>query len=313
MSVGVMAPESVQIQDKAKNNRIPKGVRIILYIILTMLMTLTILLLTAVISVKTIVTKDNIHNIIKNTDYLTIKVEDPDGYELTLYEMMCSQFKTSHLKIDSFYKLIEDTGVEEKLAEYVYNYAAFVLYDETLDEINAKTIINLYEKNIDKIESALGVTLTESNKSTTEEQIKNQRKIFDMLSEYEIKETLGVGLGIIRFFFSVPGIIVLSVAAAVFLALIIIVSKSVSMPVCITGSVFSVIGLAGLTTLILAVTGNFIVDISKLSVASIVYQSAAGVLAPIMIKFMGYILSVGIILILAASIINTIIKKRHRA
>lgn len=313
MSVGVMAPESVQIQDKAKNNRIPKGVRIILYIILTMLMTLTILLLTAVISVKTIVTKDNIHNIIKNTDYLTIKVEDPDGYELTLYEMMCSQFKTSHLKIDSFYKLIEDTGVEEKLAEYVYNYAAFVLYDETLDEINAKTIINLYEKNIDKIESALGVTLTESNKSTTEEQIKNQRKIFDMLSEYEIKETLGVGLGIIRFFFSVPGIIVLSVAAAVFLALIIIVSKSVSMPVCITGSVFSVIGLAGLTTLILAVTGNFIVDISKLSIASIVYQSAAGVLAPIMIKFMGYILSVGIILILAASIINTIIKKRHRA
>lgn len=308
MSVEVKVPESFQVQNVSseKNNRIPVGLRVFLYILLTFLMTVIISLLTIIISVRGTVTKDNIYSFIKNTEYMTIKAEDSNGYELTLYEMMCSQFNTENLERDSFYKIIDQTGLEEKLAEYVYSYAAFILYDESLDEINEKTILNLYNKNLDKIEKALGIKLNDNDKKRVEDEVKNQTEIFDMLSEYSIEETLGAGLSVIRFLVSVPGIIVLSVAAAVILALLIIISKSVCMPVRVTGSVLSVFGLAGLIVLILTVSGHFVVDLSKLTVESIIYQSAAGVFAPVLIRIMGYILSIGIILILASFIVRVI-------
>lgn len=319
MPVGSQTPE-LQIQptnaevkeNTPKRSSLPKGVRILLYILITIVMTVMILLLTAVISLRAAVTRENIYNVITNTEFMTIKADDGNGNELSLYEIMSKQFMSSNIKADSLYKIIAQTDIENTLADYIYSYASFVLFDGSLDEIDSRTVINLFEKNISKIEAGLGTKLNDNDKESVEREIKGQSELFDKLSKYSIENSLGAWLNIIRFFCSVPGIIVMSVIIAAMIVLLFVVSKSVFMPLCLTGTAGTVIGLAGEVVLALVLTGNFIVNIRELSAASIVYQSAAGVLAPIFIRIMGYVLTAGIIFILISCIAKAIISsKKH--
>ena len=315
MDVDMRAPEAVQMQKTAsvKKNGFSKGTRIALYIPLTVLLIIISVLMIVIISVKMFVTKDNISSLIHNTDYMTIMAADPDGYELTVYEILCSQLNCKNLERDSLYKIIEQAGIEDTAAEYIYSYVAFVLYGEDLDEINEKSVMKIYDKIIQKIEDNLNISYDEEDRNEAESTVKEQSELLDSISEYGIENTIGGGLGAIRFFFSIAGLIVLSAAVVSIIVLMAVTSRKAATPLCVAGSVFSVFGLIGTVISILSLTGHFIVDVGSLSAASIIFQSAVGIFAPVMLKFMGYVLTVGIIFILVGAIINTIFSKKRKA
>lgn len=295
---------------KAKNKNL--GGQIAIYIICAAVITIISIVLITIIAVRTTVTRDKIYSIISNTDYMTIKAADPNGYELTLNEMICSQFVTNNLSHDSFYKIIDESGIEDIVSDYAYSYVAFILYDSPLDEITAKKVIGLYNKNLPKIEEGLGKPLLQSDIQKTEETISSQKALFDKLSEDGIKSIFGSTLGIIRFFFSPVCIIVFSVLAAGFVVLFSFAAKNPYMPLRITGIILSAISLPSIVVLFLIVTGNFIVDAASLTAKSVILRSAGSILAPSCLKIMEIVLSLGVMMILISVIIQTIKKSADK-
>ena len=286
------------------------GSKFAIYFIFTIIMTFIALIITIVSVVRTAVTRENIYEFIKNTDYLTIKVADPNGYELTVNEMICSEFITDELHQNSIYQIIDQTGIENIASDYIYSYASFVLYGSVLDELTPRKVIKLFNKNIPKIEEGLGKKLIPEDIQNVENAVNAQKSLFDKFSEDGIKNYFGGLLGIIRFVFSAIGIIVFAVFAASLLILCSFAAKNPHIPMRITGIILLTISSPSIIILFLIVSGNFIVDISALTPASIIFQSAGGIFVPPCLKVMEYVMSAGVILILVSEILKTVIKSK---
>ncbi len=290
-----------------KKKSMPAAVRIILCILLSVLLIADVILIAAAVTVRTAVTEKNIERILDNTDYMTIPLTI-DNIQSNLYEMFFIAFANSSTDTVDIYGLAEETGFEKFIAEHIYDYAAFILYDKRLDGIDSDVIMEFYDENSDKIDRAFNVVYS---RSEIRDIIEEQDGIFDKLTNNEIEASIPM-IKLIRFVMSPAALIILGVLAVVLIVLIGIISKSVGTSFVTAGISVASAGLAGTLLSCLALFGVIGIPQTPVTAESIIWQGAASTLLPDIFMIFMYVLTGGILLILTGGFIGQIRRNIRR-
>lgn len=305
----IIAEQPNKAVTKPVKKRISAG-RVILCILLSVILFADIIVISALTTVRTVVTKENISELLENTDYMTIPLKI-DDVQSNLYEMFFFAFARMSTGNVDIYELAEDTEFEKILAEYLYSYASFILYDTKLKEIDSDVIMDFYDDNSDEICRAFGATY---DRNEIREVIEKQDEIFDKLTDDEIEKLIPM-LSLIRFMMSLAALIIFGVLAVILIVVIGILSRSVGTPLVATGISATATGLAVITFGILAYLGVIGVPAS-ITTASIIWQGVLSSIISKVIVIFVYMLTAGIILIITGGFIGQIrrnIRKSKKA
>ena len=291
-----------------KKKAMPAAVRVILCILLSVLLIAGVAAIAAATTVRMNVTEEKIEKLLDNTDYMTIPLT-VDNIQTNLYEMFFIAFANSSTNIVDVYKLAEETNFEEFIAEQIYSYAAFVLYDERLEGIDSDVIMEFYDENSDKIDRAFNVTYS---RNEIREIIEEQDEIFDKLTNNEIEASIPM-IKLIRFAMSPAALIIFSVLAVIIIVLIGVTSRSVGTPLVVTGISAAATGLAGALVSCLAIWGTIGIPLTPITAASVIWQGFVSAILPDVYTMFVYILTAGILLILTGGFIGQIRRNLRRA
>ena len=304
----VATEQPAPITDKLKKKGMPAAVRVIFCILLALLLIADTALLTVTTAVRLTVTKDNIEKIVDNTDYMTIPLT-VDNIRTNLYEMFFIAFANSSTNPVDIYALAEETDFDGLIAEQLYSYAAFILYDERLEGIDSDVLMEFYDNNADKIEHAFNVVYS---RDEIRKIIEEQDELFDRLTNNEIEASIPMS-GLIRFVMSTAAMIIFAVLAVACIVLIGIISRSVGTSLVVTGISASATGLAGTVTFCLSIWGTIGIELSPISAAGIIWQGVVGAVMPDILNLFVYILTLGILLIITGGFVGQIRRNLRRA
>lgn len=294
--------------EKAVKKRMPAAVCVILCILLSAVLIADIFAIAAATAVRAVVTEEKIEQLLDNTDYMTIPLTI-DNIQSNLYEMFFLAFANASTEKVDIYKLAKETEFEKLIAEQLYNYAAFILYDERLEGIDSDIIMEFYDENADKINSAFNVNYT---RNEIHEIIERQDKLFDKLTNNEIEASIPM-IKLIRFVMSPVALIILTVLAAVVIVFIGVISRSVGTPLVVTGISVTAAGFTGTAASYLALFGKIGITPTPVSTASIIWQGFVSSIIPDIFTMFVYTLTAGILLILTGGFIGQICKNLRRA
>ncbi|MBQ7980085.1 MAG: hypothetical protein IJ305_00590 [Oscillospiraceae bacterium] len=304
----VVTEQPQTVAAEQKNKGMPAAVRVILCILFSVLLVADAVLIAVTTTVRTVATKDNIEKILDNTDYMTIPL-NIDNIQSNLYEMFFIAFANSSTNTVDIYALAEETDFEVLIAEQLYNYAAFILYDERLEGIDSDLIMEFYDENSDKIDRAFNVTYS---RSEIREIIEGQEEIFDKLTNNEIEASIPM-IKLIRFAMSPIALIIFIVLAVGFIVLIGIISRSVGTSLVVTGISVTATGLSGAVVSCLALFGKIGISAASVTAANIIWQGVVSAVLPDVFTMFVYILTAGILLILTGGFIGQIRRNSRRA
>lgn len=296
----IIAEQPNKAVTKPVKKRISAG-RVILCILLSVILFADIIVISAVTTVRTVVTKENISELLENTDYMTIPLKI-DDVQSNLYEMFFFAFARMSTGNVDIYELAEDTEFEKILSEYLYSYASFILYDTKLKEIDSDVIMDFYDDNSDEISREFGAIY---DRNEIREVIEKQDEIFDKLTDDEIEKLIPM-LSLIRFMMSLAALIIFGVLAVILIVVIGILSRSVGTPLVATGISATATGLAVITFGILAFLGVIGVPAASITTASIIWQGVLSSIISKVIVIFVYMLTAGIILIITGGFIGQI-------
>ncbi|MBQ3162150.1 MAG: hypothetical protein IJC04_08500 [Oscillospiraceae bacterium] len=302
------AAETVHTNAQPAKKKMPAAVRFILCILLAVLLIADVIAIAAVTTVRTVVTEKNIEKLIDYTDYMTIPLTI-DNIQSNLYEMFFIAFANSETDIVDIYKLAEDTNFEGLIAEHLYNYAAFILYDKRLDGINSEDIKTFYVENLNIINNAFNVTYS---RDEVFEIIEEQDEIYSKLTNNEIEAAIPM-IGLIRFVMSPGALIIFGVLAVVLIVFIGVISRSVGTALVVTGISATATGLAGAVASCLAIFGSIGISPTPVTAASVIWQGVVSALLSDVCTLFVYILTAGILLILTGGFIGQIRRNLRRA
>lgn len=291
--------EQPQAAEKPVRKGMPAAVCVILCIFLSVLLIADIFAIAAATAVRTIVTEEKIEKLLDNTDYMTIPLTI-DNIQSNLYEMFFLAFANSSTEKVDIYKLAEETGFEKLIAEQLYDYAAFILYDKRLEGIDSDVIMEFYDENADKINNAFNVTYT---RNEIREIIEGQDDLFDKLTNNEIEASIPM-IKLIRFAVSPVALIIFAVLAVGLIVLIGIISRSVGTPLVVTGISVSATGIVGAAASCLALFGKIGIAPTPVTMAGIIWQGIASTILPEILTAFVYIGTAGILLILTGGFIG---------
>lgn len=294
--------------EKPIKKSMPAAVRIILCILLSVLLITDAVVITVTTTVRTVVTKENIEKIINNTDYMTIPLTI-DNIQSNLYEIFFIAFANSSTDTVDIYALAEETDFDGLIAEQLYSYAAFILYDERLEGIDSDVIMEFYDENSDKIDRAFNITYS---RSEIREIIEEQEEVFDKLTNNEIEASIPM-IKLIRFVMSPVALIISVMLAVAIIVLIGIISRSVGTPIVVTGISATATGLAGAVIFCLALFGKIGISTVSVTTESIIWQGIVSTVIPGTFTMFVYILTAGILLILTGGFIGQIRRNFKRA
>ena len=286
----------------------PAAVRAVLCILLSVLLIADVVVIASSLTVRTAVTEDNIEEVLDNTDYMTIPLTI-DNIQSNLYEMFFIAFANNSTDTVDIYALADETGFEKLIAEHIYNYAAFILYDERLDGIDSDVIMEFYDENSDKIDRAFNVVYS---RNEIRDIIEEQDEIFDKLTNNEIEAAIPM-IGLIRFVMSPVALIISVVLAVVLIVLIGIISRSIGTSFVATGISFTATGIAGTLLSCLVLFGKLGISPAAVTAAGIIWQGVVSTLLPDILTMFVYILTVGILFILTGGFIGQIRRNIRRA
>ena len=303
----ITAVETQQVAAPKKKN-MPSAVRAIICLLLSLFLAVMIIVTAVSAIVRVTVTEKNIDKILSNTDYMTIPLTI-DNIQSNLYEMFFIAFANSSTKPVDIYKLAEETDFEALIAEHLYNYAAFVLYDERLEGIDSGIIKEFYDKNADKIDSAFNITYSKDEIYAI---IEEQDELFSKLTNNEIEASIPM-IKLIRFAMSPAALIIFAVLSVVCIVLIGVLSRSVGTPLVITGISATATGLAGAVVSCLAIFGTIGIPSTPVTAASVIWQGVISAILPNVFTIFVYILTAGILLILTGGFIGQIRRNLRRA
>lgn len=300
--------EQTQVAEKAEKSGMPAAVRIILCILLSVVLIADMAVVAAITTVNTNVTEEKIEKIIDNTDYMTIPLTI-DNIQSNLYEMFFIAFANGSTASVDIYALAEETNFEKFLAEQIYSYVAFILYDERLEGIDSDIIMEFYDTNSDKIDNSFNVVYS---RDEIHRIIDGQEAVFDKLTNNEVEASIPM-IKLIRFAVSPAALVIFTVLAVVCIVLIGVISRSVGTPLVITGISATATGLAGTVCSCLAIWGTIGVELTPITAAGIIWQGVVGAVLPDIFTMFVYILTVGILLILTGGFIGQIRRNLRRA
>ncbi len=291
-----------------KKKAVPTAAKVILCILLSVILAVSVILTAASVIVRVTVTEKNIDKLLDNTDYMTIPITI-DNIQSNLYEMFFIAFANSSTEHVDIYKLAEETEFEVLIAEQLYNYAAFILYDERLEGIDSDIIKDFYDEHADKIDKAFNITYSKDEIYAI---IEEQDELFSKLTNNEIEASIPM-IKLIRFVMSPVALIIFAVLTVVCIVLIGVLSRSVGTPLVVTGISASATGLAGAVGSCLAIFGAIGIPSTPVTAASIIWQGASSALIPNICTIFVYILTAGILLILTGGFIGQIRRNLRRA
>ncbi len=300
--------ETTLADKQPAKKKMPAAVRIILCILLSVLLIADVIAIAAATTIRTVVTEKNIEKLLDSTDYMTIPLTI-DNIQSNLYEMFFIAFANSSTNTVDIYKLAEETNFEEFLAEQIYSYAAFILYDKRLEGIDSDVIMEFYDENSDKIDRAFNVTYS---RNEIREIIEEQDAIFDKLTNNEIEAAIPM-IKLIRFAMSPAALIIFGVLAVVLIVFIGVISRSVGTALVVTGISATATGLAGAVASCLAIFGSIGISPTPVTAASVIWQGVVSALLPDVCTLFVYILTAGILLILTGGFIGQIRRNLRRA
>lgn len=300
--------EQPQVAGKAVKKGMPAAVRAILCILLSVVLIADVFAIAATTAVRAVATEDNIEKLLDNTDYMTIPLTI-DNIQSNLYEMFFIAFANASTEKVDIYKLAEETGFEELIAEQLYNYAAFILYDERLEGIDSDIIMDFYDENSDKINSAFNVTYA---RNEIRDIIEGQDVIFDKLTNNEIEASIPM-IKLIRFVMSPAALIIFAVLAAVIIVLIGVISRSVGTPLVAAGISVAASGFAGTAVSCLVLFGKIGIAPTPVTAAGLIWQGFVSSVIPDILTMFAYVLTAGILLILTGGFIGQIRRNIRRA
>ena len=290
-----------QIAATLSKRKMPVIVRGILCVLLAIILIADVAVITITTAVRMNATEEKIRELVADTDYMTIPLMI-DNIQSNIYEMFFFVFANNSTGNVDIYKLAEDTDFEGFIAEQIYNYVAFILYDERLEGIDSDIIIEFYDKNADKINSAFN---TSHNRNEICELIEGQEALFDKLTNNEIEASFPM-VKLIRFVMSPVTFVIFSILAVVCIVFIGILSRSVGTPLVVTGIAATVVGLTISIISCLAIWGTIGVSLSPISAAGVIWQGVAGTVIPDVFTMFVYIFTVGILLILTGGFMGQI-------
>lgn len=290
-------PVEENVPKKSKKS-MPLGIRIILCFLLSAVLLAAFVIETAAAAVRISLTEQKISTAVENTDYMSIPIS-ADGIITNPYEIIYSIFGGISAEKTDIYELAEKTDLEDTIAEYVYSYACFILYDDRPDELSADAVKTFYDKNASKISRAFGVN---PDNETIHSIIDNQEPLWNKLSRDNIEDSVPA-IGLIRFAMSPAGMITVGVIALIMIILIGLTSKRVSAVITLTGVSASITGLAGTVGSALLMFGAPIP-----TAAEIALQGVISSIVPDLFTIFVYILTAGILLILTGGFICRIKK-----
>ncbi len=311
MNTQIEAPVSTEQSNPntaSVKKRMPVAVRIILCILLSVVLLADVIALAAVVTVRTVVTEDNITKIIDNTDYMTLPLTI-DNIQSNLYEMFFIAFANNSTDKVDIYELVEDTDFEEFIAEKLYDYASFILYDKKLDNIDSDVIMEFYDENSSQINRAFNITYS---RSELREIIEEQDEIFDKLTGKEIESAIPM-IDLIRFAVSNTALIILCVLAVILIAAIGIISGSAGTPLVAVGISALITGLAVIAASVLAISGTIGISASPVTTVSIIWQGVVSSVIPDVLTMFTYISTAAVLLILTGGFIGQIRRNLRRA
>ena len=300
--------EQPQVAEKAVKKGMPAAVRVILCILLSVVLIADVFAIAASTAVRAIATEDNIEKLLDNTDYMTIPLTI-DNIQSNLYEMFFIAFANDSTEKVDIYKLADETGFEELIAEQLYNYAAFILYDERLEGIDSDIIMDFYDENSDKINSAFNVTYT---RNEIRDIIEGQDVIFDKLTNNEIEASIPM-IKLIRFVMSPAVLIIFAALAAVIIILIGVISRSVGTPLVAAGISVAASGFAGTAVSYLVLFGKIGIAPTPVTAEGLIWQGFVSSVIPDVLTMFAYVLTAGILLILTGGFIGQIRRNIRRA
>lgn len=305
-----VAERNVQQLTTAENKKktMPMAVRITLCILLSVLLIADAAVIAVTTAVRVNVTEEKIGKVIDNTDYMTIPLTI-DNIQSNLYEMFFIAFANSSTNAVDIYALAEETDFDGFIAEQLYSYAAFILYDERLEGIDSDVIMEFYDKNADKLDNAFNIVYSRNQIC---EIIEGQKNIFDKLTNNEVEAAIPM-IKLIRFAMSPVALVLFSMLAVVCIVFIGILSRSVGTSLVTTGISMAATGLAGTVISCLAIWGTIGVELTPVTAASVIWQGIVGAVLPDIFTMFAYILTVGILLILTGGFIGQIRRNSKRA
>lgn len=301
------ATEQLQTVENKKQG-MPAALRIFLCILLSLLLIADVVVIAAATAVRMNSTKDKIEEIIDNTDYMTIPLTI-DNVQSNLYEMFLFAFANSSTDYVDIYGLAEETEFDGFIAEQLYNYVSFILYDKRLEGIDSDIIMEFYDKNADKIDNAFNVV---HDRNKVRQIIEEQDEIFDNLTNNEIEASIPM-IKLIRFAMSPFALILFSMLAIACIVFIGVLSRSIGTPIVVTGISTAAAGLAGTVVSCLSIWGTIGVELTPISATSVIWQGIVGTVLPGIFTMFVYILTVGILLILTGGFIGQIRRNVKRA
>lgn len=288
--------------------RMPAAVRVILCILLAILLFVDAALIAVTTAVRYNATEEKIEELLADTDYMAIPITF-DGIKSNVYEIFFFAFANKSTESVDVYELAKDTDLEEIVAEHLYSYVEFILYDKRLDGIDGDVIMDFYNDNSAEIDRAFNVTFS---KNEIRKIIDEQGELFDKLSDDEIEDSIPM-IDLIRFMMTPVALGILAAIAVICIVLIGILSRSAGTPLVVTGIIATIIGLAVSAASCLAIWGVIGVQLSTVTAASIIWQGVVSAVLPDIFKQFVYILTAGILLILTGGYIGQIRRNLKRA
>ncbi len=295
-----VATEKQTTENKYKHG-MPAAVRVIMCILLSLLLIADVVIITAVMTIRTFVTEENIEAIVANTDYMTIPIT-AENIQSNIYEILIQAFAGEKTSTVDLYKLAEDTRFEKFVTEQLYDYASFILYDERLEGIDSDTIMEFYDKNADTISEAFGVN---HSRSEIADAIEGQDELFEKLTNNEIEASIPM-IKLIRFAVSIAALIIFAVVAVMLIVLIGIISRSVGTPFVVTGISVLATGLAGAAAAYPALFDKIGVSSASVTAASVIWQGVVSTIISDILTVFIYISAGGILLILTGILIGAL-------
>ncbi len=309
----IKAAEAVQpaentAKPEKKKKGLPAAIRAIFCFLLSVILAASIILTAASAIVRITVTEKNIDKLLDSTEYMTIPIT-VDNIQSNLYEIFFIAFANSSTEPVDVYKLAEETELKGLISEQLYNYAAFILYDERLENIDSRIIKDFYDEHADQINKAFNVT---SSKDEIYAIIEEQDEFFAKLTNNEIEASIPM-IKLIRFVMSPAALIIFAVLAVVGIVLIGVLSRSVGTPLVITGISATATGLAGAVASCLAIFGVIGIPSTPVTAASVIWQGVMSTILPNVFTIFVYILTAGILFILTGGFIGQIRRNLRRA
>ncbi len=281
------------------------AVRVVLCAVLSLLLLADVTVLSAVVGVKSVFTRENVRQLVRDSDYMTLPLNF-DGVDTNLYEMLFFAFANKSSDTVDVYTLAEQVGLADTLADTLFGYGEFILYKKGFEQLDSKTLKKFIGENYETISGAFG---SEMEISDAYAAIDEQEAAFDSLTAMNVEKSVPA-VGLIRFLFTFAGIGVLIFFALLCSVLIGVVTKSVGTPLVLLGASVLLNGLAGAVTVLMAVTGA--IPMGGDSAAQLLLRGAVTAIFPQLFNASVWVSVGGMISVLTGAFLGMLRRNRRK-